>query len=520
MILTFYPLILAMILLGGAFIIEMYAVRLSQPLIRRFNLGLIGFALATMISYIIITKIILPVDVMSVILSNWGLETVLAIQVDPSATLFFLIPLLLLTAIFIIEPSINQTTLLAIAGAAILVFASANEFTLAHTVFFFDVIGCLYWLRKTESTLAFWRFFLGVFTAGVLALVGLFDDVVILNNMLAFMLWLRLGLYPLVETTYLSRQETIEADDLAWILISTVVSINLALAVIVSLPQIVLILTIAVMLLNAWLAWLGQTNIRLRLLRMILIQPSMALLVVSISPQVAIIIGLIYPFALSALWFTPLLPHTNPYTWKGKGWGIVPFLASLALLDFPFTLGWVAFHQTYADLLLQNQPMIITIILIAKSLALSVLYHYWLDLLNGKQEPTKMVGVAAVLIIPFLIPGLANVIFTFITGQTINMIPNVDVFAFNGTPYFTVFLVGILAFSFGYGRDLILNQSQIRPELVKPILNLNWFLPHAQASADVGSRLVLRLKAILEGTNYLSWVILIVLVRVFIVFLN
>ena len=443
------------------------------------------------------------------IFSGWGVGGALTMRVDGLSMAFLLIPVLLLIALFWAQQAADHSRLLILAGAAAPVFVAANGLSFSYALVFFDVVGCLYWLKRRQPDLALARLFLAILTTSVLMLAGLSETAGLGGTLLAFVLWLRASLFPFVELSLLTGEQLPAGETMIWLALSTAVGVYVAARFLATpLPPLIMGLTVSMMMLNAWLAWLADLkDMRLKLLRMILTQPSLALVIAPISDQLSIALGLTYTLGLGALWLTPPIGRPN---FLERHWLWVytaPFLATLSLMAFPATFGWLAADRVYTDLLIDNQQALVAAVLLAEGIAFSVLYHYWVWLLQGQAEKGVALRAALWLAIPFLIPWLGGMTFSVVTGVDLNQV-GAERSAARST-WLIAPLIWLLALGFGYGREAILGRLKIAPQALKPLLDLTWLWPYAGQTADQISRLVLRLKSILEGVHYLGWAFLI-----------
>jgi len=157
--------------------------------------AMVFLALASRISFRLTSSSFDP----PIVFSPWGTGDGLTTRMDGMGAAFLFIPVLLLIASFWAQRVNNQAILLALAGAAGVVFVAANGISFSYALLFFDALGAVYWLANKESGLALARLFLAIFTTASLMLTGLPSTAEIGGALLAFALWLRIVAFPFVE---------------------------------------------------------------------------------------------------------------------------------------------------------------------------------------------------------------------------------------------------------------------------------------------------------------------------------
>ena len=509
--LWFSPLAPTVIFLVGAFVVR------SAP--KKFPAGLVTTLL---VFVVLISRILLrgtyPELSALTVFSGWSANGALTIRVDGLSMAFLFIPVFLLLGVFWAKQVAEQVMLLLLGGASCLVFIAANGISFSYALLVFDVVGCIFWLQRSQPNLAIIRLFLTVLTTGILMLSGLSETADVAGNLLAFALWLRVGLLPFAEISYLREEALSGGEMMVWLALSTAVGVYVAARFLaVPLPQFVTILMVLIVLLNAWLAWIQEVDhIRLKLLRMILIQPSLALLIAPIEAGVSITLGVVYTFGLATLWLTPQLGRPNLLERHWLWIYAAPLLATLSLMSFPATLGWLASDRIYTDLLLTDQLAVVAAVLLAEGIAFSILYPYWRWLLQRLDRNDRALSAALVLAVPFLIPWLGSITFSVVTNVELSG----AVAEASPSTWVIVALVWLLALGFGVGRQAMLTWLGLTPQSMQSFLSLTWLWPVAGHGADRFSRGVLRLRATLEGAHYLAWAFLIGLAGILVVVLS
>ena len=144
--------------------------------------------------------------------------------------------------------------------------------------------------------------------------------------------------------------------------------------------------------------------------------------------------------------------------------------------------------------------------------------QYWQQLLGGKEKTEIALLTALIPTIPFLLPGVAGLVFSVITGLPFSAGQQAQSMA--GTVAINLALVWVLAAGFGYGRERILGWIGLSPQAIEPILLLSWTGPYVEAGIGFAGKSILRLKAIFEGTHYLGWAFLIALAGILVMVLT
>lgn len=482
--------------------------------------GLVFFLLAGRVAMKMTTHSLAP----PVVIAPWGTGVGLTVRMDGMSLAFLFIPVLLLIALFWAYQNTDFAVLMGLAGTSALVFIAANGIGFSYALLLFDIVGCIYWLHNKHTNLALARLALSVATTIALMLVGLSPTTLAGGTVLAFALWLRIGVFPFVEISIWSDEKLTTEEAMVWLALSTAVGLYVAARfLVIPVPSFVYVLMSLTLLLNACLAWLGETSaekIRIKLLQMVLIQPGLALLISPLPARVSITLALGYTMALGALWIMPRVGKPNVFERHWLWIYATPVLATLSLIGFPFTFGWVVHRQIYTDLLLENRQGVLALILLTEGIAFSVLYEYWRKLLAGNDKKEKPLLTALILTVPFLFPGLAGLVFSVITGLELNGAESASAPISAATIFTQLLIVWALAVGFGYGRRWLLDKLGINPRTVESVLRLGWLWPWVWLGANKVSRGVLWFKAILEGGHYLGWAFLLALTGILVVILR
>jgi hypothetical protein len=482
------------------------------------------------------------------ILSAWNFSTpesvaALTVRADQLSLPFLIVVLLMLLAVTLLNndsaADLNEqmqvTGWLTMGAGACLLFVSANGLTLIFATMAFDTFTALYWLGRGQRGWGVARLFLGISTAAGLILATLAPTNGLIPGifLLGLALWLRLGLYPLSETIVQIHWRYDER--LIYQGLSLSVGIYLAIRMIsVPLPELIRWLVGTTMLLAGLLAWLadlrspandpaelpqpaiGSYNPRGWLLTWLVLAESLLILIVEplkTGFAISLAVGLI--LSLAALWVTPALgkPHLNEGAWS---WPYLPAVgATLTFIGLPLSLGWPARVSLYQSLLRADNPFFILIIFLAEGLALSGLMRYWLILGRGTESNSRRSVVGIVVLVPFLIPGLAPFLLSTLneTDLSLDSTPSL------GVVTALIALVSTAVY-LGYSRDQIIARLKIPVELLAQFARLNWLLRWWQRGLSGFGMLTLRVRVVLEGQHYLGWAIFTALIGALIILLS
>ena len=462
------------------------------------------------------------------VLAPWGTGDGLTIRLDGMGVAFLFVPVLLLAASLWGRQMERPAFWLALAGSAASVFVAANGIGFSYALLLFDVLGGAYWLGLRRPNLALHRLLLAIFTATALMTAGL-GAATTGGALLAFALWLRICLLPFAEISAWGEEGLCRpapsarcGEPMVWLALSTLIGLYAAARLLtVPAPGWVQGLAASLVLLNGGLAWLGgegagERDRRVRLLRLVLTQPALAFFLTPLPAGTAIALGLGYTLALGALWLTPPLGRPNVFERHWLWIYGAPLLATASLAGVPFTLGWAAHRRVYESLLQQGQTSLLTLLLLAEGLAFSALFAAWRYLLSRPEKTETSLQTALLLTIPFLLPGLAGLVFGVITGLPFEAAGGGVSAEGAAWPAMVWGLAAVL----GLGRRAILRGLQLSPPALARGLSLGWLWPPLQRLAVAFDRGLLRLKAVLEGEHYLGWAFLLTLTGILVVILS
>ncbi|MBN1219995.1 MAG: hypothetical protein JXM69_13795 [Anaerolineae bacterium] len=430
----------------------------------------------------------------------------------------------------------GQGKLLIWGASVYLLFLSANHLSLAYTILLFDLFIALDWLIRKQNNLGVARLFLGILTSSALILTASLTDI---NNpkwgtlLLGLALWLRLGLYPLVEIAVQQKSRRWKNhNSLAyWVLSLTAGAYLVIQALPDPLPEIWRWLILITMLLNGWLAWRiepegmatdNQPGFR-PLFHLILAQ--MLLLLLFAAPlgknlATAYAIGL----GLSVV-AVGVMPYLGRPRLSGKSWPyLAPAAATFTLLGLPFSLGWPVGTVVYQIIFSFTNPAVSILAIIAQIFAFSGLARYWLNLWQNDESvspethaPVQVVLAGGmVVVIPFLIPGLGPWVLSIILKT--QLLPG-D-FAASITPLIAILVIVTSAAGLGYFRHQVLNWLELPVATVDEFLRLSRLLRWGDTALHWIGKSILRVNVILEGQHYIGWAFFMALVGTIIIILH
>ena len=524
----FSPLAPAAVLLLGAFILSVVFPRLPDRW-RSHRLGgsfaapaLVGLAILTVLG----TRLAVEADTLAQeleLVSGWNFSSVdsvaaLTVRADLLSLAFLTLTLLILLALTLANSAspakpANMSEWLALGAAACLLFVSANGLTIGYAVLLFDLVAMIFWWQRGQANLGVARLFLGVFTASGLALVSL--DVTTGNALLGAALWLRLGLYPLIETV----QPVLGKANgyLVQLALSLIVGTYLVIRVWPGpLPELLLWLTGLTMLLAGLLAWLANERPTL-LVPLIIVETLLLLLAEGLAEGAAVAYVLALMLSLVALWVTP--ERGKPQiTERGWLWPYLPAAAAtLTVIGVPFSLSWPARSHIYQGLSSSQHPAFVILVILAEGLALSSLVNYWLLLWQQKSENGLQAVAAIVIMVPFLVPGLAPFILSTLTKTEL---PAAHLAQSSAVLLILMIILG-LTVGFGYYKRQIMNRLGLAPDSLAEFAELMvaaWL--GGTAWLDRVGKLILRVEVLLQGQHYIGWALFTALVGFVIILLG
>jgi hypothetical protein len=332
-----------------------------------------------------------------------------------------------------------------------------------------------------------------------------------LGGFFSFTIWLRLGLYPLIEGE--APGDSLPAR-LGWTVANLAVGLYL---VSTGVAPWVIWLAGATTVLHGLLAWLEPGRERALAHTGYALAGGILVMAAVVEDKPAIMAASLSTLAaLAALELT--LPRLGRPDWRHphRLWVYLPpLLATVSLVGVPFTLGWEGRGVLYRAIWQAGMPGTLALVIVAEGAALSALYHIWRGLFRG--APTEAARVwrplgAALAVIPFLIPVAGPLLLHSVTPLAAEGIrPQTE---FGLYPMSAALgLIGSLlwAFFLGYGRHRLLDAIPFSRTALLSTLRLSWLLQRSEQALDTLSRLLLRVRAVIEGEHYLAWAILLAL---------
>jgi hypothetical protein len=454
------------------------------------------------------------------VLTEWLGEPALVVRATPFEPFLWVLMLSLL-AISLAEreavkrllspldyPALSQVMLFVLMAAAYGVILAGTYRSLAFALLVFDGVAALFWLVYQRPGAAVGRLWLGVLSsASVIALTGGIDrpstGPLELGGLFSLTLWLRVGLYPLVEGDAPGDSLPVR---LGWMVANLAAGLYLASA---GVAAWVVWLAEATTLLHGVLAWLEPSRERaLAHMGYTLAGGILVMTAASGDRAAAVVASLGVLAALAALELTPPRVGRLDVNHPQQAWVYLPpLLATATLAGLPFTLGWAGRGALYGAAWESGAPGTLALAVVAEGAALSALYHVWRGLPRG--EPAEATRIwrplgAALATIPFLIPAAGPRLLQGVGGgigsdpQPLNA-----ALGLVGALLWAVFL--------GYGRPRLLDAMPFSRAGVLSALRLGWMLDGLGRALDTLSRIVLRLRAVVEGEHYLAWAILLAL---------
>lgn len=531
------PLAPAYLLLLGAALILIVSPALTSR--RRHGLAIAISALALLSLFFVGSG--QPRDVQLVrVLIEWLGAPALAVRVPAFEPTLWLLMLALLAISLAARgrserfSARDQALYFALTAMACGVVLAGDLVTLALALLLFDGTAALFALANQRPNQAVGRLWLGVLSsAAVMALAQGADYLTVhpreLGGLFSLTVWLRVGLYPLVEVDV--SESRFPLMRLGWMVVNLAVGLYLLSA---HPPAWLVWLAGATTALHGALAWLEPGQERA------LAQAGYALaggiltmtLVVGAGPgAVAASIGTLT--ALVALELIPFRLGAAGGIRPQQIWSFLPpLLATASLVGIPYTLGWAGRGRLYQATWEAGALGVLALVLVAEGAALSVLYRYWQRLLSGKDQAPGEDGVpvreevlmqssqqgdqrqtegavwqllgASVISIPFLVLVLGP---RLVLGTPSNLI--LDPAGLSAV----LGLLGALlwALFLGYGRHRLVDSMPFSARAATGILRLGWLLGSLGAMLDRLGRGLLRFRAIIEGEHYLAWAILLTL---------
>jgi hypothetical protein len=441
---------------------------------------------------------------------------------------------------------LDQAMIFALIATACGVVLAGNHITLATAILLFDAVAALFALTTQHPGRAAARLLLGILSSAAVVVLAQSGGHSVaqpgqLGGLYSLTLWLRLGLYPLVESG--DSNDAPLPMQLGWVVVNLAVGLYL-IATGVS-PWLVW-LAGATTLLHGALAWLESSQKR----ALAYTGYALAGAILTMSAAVGTVPGLVAASvsvlaAVVALHLTlPVLDHGD-LARPSRLWAYLPLLlATASLIGVPFTVGWKGRGLLYQESWQAGALGTLALVIVAEGAALSVLYGYWQHLLDGgpakarnaaalsakvTADPSQSVQSpqsaesstkqnsktqhvsddwyllgATVACIPFLVPVLGP--------RVVVGIPSTSVYGLT-SPGPLLGLLGSLlwALFLGYGRQRLLDTAPFSRSGLVDALHLGWLLRILGYALDTLGRVLLRIQIVIEGEHYLAWAILLAL---------
>lgn len=507
-----YPLAPAVFLLLGAFLMQTVGPRL--PALLRYYLTLL--IPAAMLPILANPNFRSAADQAPTVLSGWGQSGALTLRVDGFSLVLLMLVALLLFVLLLAEGPVPGVSgrkaglMFAVAAAGSLIFVAANGLTASYALLLFDTLGAfrVAWLGRRRVDLAVLRLLLSLFSAAALALFGIPAAASFSGGLLAVAWWLRLGLYPYLEAGLAPVED--DSERILWVALSTAVAIYLVARFPAGegLPAAIYWLVALVMALNGLKGWLTAERTTL-LVHLALVQASLVLLAGPLAGAAAAALALTVSTGLAALWLTPRLGWPNLAERSWPWLYAAPALATLSLLGMPFTLGWIARSEIYAQALDSEHGLVVTLAVLAEGLALAGLWRYWRDLLRPAESNGLASAAGLVAAVPFLAPGVAGVVLEALTKEAA-----ATRFDWPLPVLLAIGAIWLWAVFLGAGRGRWLARAPLLLGRVEQALRLDWAVAGLGRGLDYLARFILRVRLMVEGEHYLGWALLVTLTGV------
>ena len=464
------------------------------------------------------------------VLAEWLGEPVLVSRFPAFEPLVWVLMLSLLAIVLAGRETVGETpplslaALFVMAAAAYGLLLAGTYRTLAVSLFLFDGTAALFMLSHQQPGRAVGRLLLGVLSSA--AVLGLSQGVDVpatgplaLGGVFTLLIWLRLGLYPVLESDGFSGPGP--SLRLGWVTINLLVGLYL---VPTGVAHWVAWLALATTVLHGTLAWLEPDRERALAHAAYTLAGGVLVMAAAggdsqgvVAAASSIVLGLVALGLTSARlgplsWPRSAVPPAGRSPARcpaGRIWAYVPpFLATLSLAGVPLTLGWLGRGALYQTTWAAGALGVIALVVIAEGAALSVLYRYWQLLCHD--APPRETGIwhplgATVAAVPFLVPVVGPRLLSLlvpIQSAAVSAMPSaMGAWAgVAGTVLWALFL--------GYGRRWLLNPLLLWRQGLMGWLRLGWLARWVARALDTLSRVLLRVRAIIEGEHYLAWAIL------------
>jgi hypothetical protein len=456
------------------------------------------------------------------VLAEWLGEPVVVLHSPAAQPLAWLLMLLLVVTALAGQAwadeqyPLGQAMLFLGAAAAYGLVLAGTARTLAFAWLVFQGVAALIFLAHRRPVQAVGRLLAGMLACAVVLGVSQGVDAATpgtlrLGGVFSLIVWLQVGVYPLLESD--SVPGSTLPGRLCWSGLNLLAGLYLAAT---GVAAWMLWPALTTTLLHGVLAWLEPSRERALMHAANMLAGAVVVLAAAGGDAQSILAASISALAgLLALGLTPARlghgrrPHRvgNVRLWLAY---LPPGLASLTWIGLPLTLGWPGRATLYGAVWVAKGPLVVAWMAIAEGAALAVLYRYWQLLLRAPEQPERpsaawqplAAGLAA---LPLLIPLAAEWLWTPPGPARLD---NTDFGPFNLEVWTGLAGVWLWAFFLGYGRDWLLNAIlPVRPAVLRG-LRMGWLVSTLGRMLDMLSRVLLRVRVVVEGEHYLAWAIL------------
>jgi len=438
-------------------------------------------------------------------LMEWSDGTILALYRMPTTSLVGgLFLALLSTALaghdFHMRMTVSsQVLLLVLAAAAYGVFMAGTCHTLAIALLAFDGVVALWWMARNEPRLAVARLLLGVIAATGVMLSSLGNitsqpDAMLPNTLSTLAVWLRLGLYPLLESEALVH--SLPSVRLAWTMQHLAVGLYGAmwhLSPWIAWPALVTAL------LHGTLAWV-ELRREHRLVHAAFASSGALSAAVALGGREVLWSNAPIVIMLAWLVLTMIPTSLGPFfSSVSQSMGYLPPVVATLSLCTLLVIG-ASNHESFFDSFWNDGgPVATALLVITLGGVLSSIYQFWQEALGVIPAPSPPshwraagIGIATfALVLPYLAMWLSPLHISYHTGAWMGL---------SGS--------ALWAISLGYGRRVLRLLGEEGEQHFVMWLRMRWLLEAGQQTLGTISCWLLRMRAVIEGEHFLAWALL------------
>ncbi len=441
-------------------------------------------------------------------LMKWSDGAILALYTTPTTSLVGgLFLALLSTALaghdFHMRLTVSsQVLLLVLTAATYSVLMAGTCHTLAIAILAFDCGVALWWMARNEPRHAVVRLLLGVVTATGVMFSGLENiisqpNAMFPNALLTLAVWLRLGLYPLLESE--TSVHSLPSIRLAWMMQHLAVGLY---SVMWGVSPWVVWPTLITALLHGTLAWV-EPGREQRLMHAAFASSGILLIVVALEGRDALWSGAPIVIMLAWLVLTMIPTSLGPlFSSVVQSIGYLPPVVATLSLCALLVVG-AAGHGSFLDSFWNDGgPVATALLVIALGGVLSSIYQFWHEA-SGKvsvpSPPSRWravgIGIATfMLVLPYLTMWWRPLPISYHAGTWIGL---------SGA--------ALWAISLGYGRRVLHLLGEEGEQRFVMQLRMRWLLEAGQQLIGTMSGWLLRVRAVIEGEHYLAWALLLLI---------